>query len=65
MALPDENRASIYFIAFDIAAAKFEAVRNAGGLVLAASNETELQQTLDYVLTGKILAEQPQVTPAK
>jgi hypothetical protein len=65
MALPDENRASVYFIAFDIAAERFNTVRNAGGLVLAASNETELRQTLDYVLTGKILAEQPQVTPAK
>jgi hypothetical protein len=65
MALPDENRASVYFIAFDIAAERFNAVRNAGGLVFAASNETELRQTLDYVLTGKILAEQPQVTPTK
>jgi hypothetical protein len=27
--------------------------------VLAASNETDLKGTLDYVLSGKILAEQP------
>lgn len=65
MALPDEHRASVYFIAFDIAAERFNSVRDAGGLVLAASNETELQQTLDYVLTGKILAEQPQAVPGK
>jgi VWA domain-containing protein len=56
---PEQNRASAYFVAFDIAAAKFNPVRDAGGLVLGASNETELKSTLDYVLTGKILAEQP------
>jgi len=55
----DQERASAYFIAFDIAAAKFNTVRDAGGLVLGASNEPELKSTLDYVLTGKILAEQP------
>jgi hypothetical protein len=56
---PDQDRASTYFVAFDVAAAKFNPVRDAGGLVLAASNEPELKSTLDYVLTGKILAEQP------
>jgi hypothetical protein len=56
----DQDRASIYFVAFDIAATKFNPVRDAGGLVLAASNETELKGTLDYLLTGKILAEQPE-----
>jgi hypothetical protein len=56
----DQDRASIYFVAFDIAAAKFNLVRDAGGLVLAASNETELKGALEYLLTGKILAEQPQ-----
>ena len=55
----DMDRASIYFVAFDVAAAKFNSVREAGGLVLAASNETDLKGTLDYLLTGKILAEQP------
>jgi Ca-activated chloride channel homolog len=55
----DKDRASIYFVAFDIAAEKFNSVRDAGGLILAASNETELKGTLDYLLTGKILAEQP------
>ena len=55
----DTDRASIYFVAFDVAASKFNSVRDAGGLVLAASNETDLKGTLDYLLTGKILAEQP------
>ena len=54
-----EERASIYFVAFDVAATKFDSVRDSGGLVLAASNETDLQGTLDYLLSGKILAEQP------
>jgi len=55
----ETDRASIYFVAFDVAAAKFNSVKDSGGLVLAASNETELKGTLDYLLTGKILAEQP------
>ena len=55
----EKDRASIYFVAFDVAASKFNAVRESGGLVLAASNETDLKGTLDYLLTGKILAEQP------
>jgi hypothetical protein len=56
----ENDRASIYFVAFDVASSKFDSVRDAGGLVLAASNETDLRGTLDYLLTGKILAEQPQ-----
>lgn len=60
----EENRASVYLIAFDVAEAKFAPVREAGAMVLAASNENELQTTADYILTGKILAEQPE-TPKK
>ena len=56
----EKARASIYFVAFDVAAAKFNEVKDSGGLVLAASNETDLKGTLDYLLTGKILAEQPE-----
>ncbi len=62
--LPDEDRSSVYFIAFDVAASRFDAIRDAGGLVLPASSGTELEQALDYILTGKILAEQP-ATPAR
>lgn len=57
--LPEESRPAVYFVAFDIAAERFRPLRDAGAMVLAASNGTELQQTLDYILTGKILAEQP------
>jgi Mg-chelatase subunit ChlD len=53
------DRASIYFVAFDVAASKFNRVRDSGALVLAAANETDLKGTLDYLLTGKILVEQP------
>jgi len=56
----ENARASIYFVAFDVAAEKFNSVRDSGGLILAASNETDLKGTLDYLLTGKILAEQPE-----
>jgi hypothetical protein len=63
--LPDDQIANVYFFAFDVAANKFNKVRDAGGLVLAATNEQGLQQTLDYVLAGKILVEQPEIPGAK
>ncbi|MBI3830631.1 MAG: VWA domain-containing protein [Planctomycetes bacterium] len=58
-ALPEEKRASVYFVAFDTDAKAFEPVRNAGGLVMSAANAQELHDTLQYVFTGKILVEQP------
>jgi Mg-chelatase subunit ChlD len=61
--IPEGERASLYFIAFDTGADQFTAVKDAGGLVLAASSGGDLKQTLDFVLTGKILVEQP-VAPA-
>ncbi|MGH9310952.1 MAG: vWA domain-containing protein [Vicinamibacterales bacterium] len=54
---PDAERPSMYFVAFDIEARRFNAVREAGGLVLAAANGKELNDTLDMLLTGKILIE--------
>jgi len=54
---PESERPSIYFVAFDIEAAKFSGVRDAGGLVLAAANARELNDTLDGLLRGKILVE--------
>ena len=55
---PEAERPSIYFVAFDIAESRFAAVRDAGGLVLAAANAKELNDTLDALLRGKILVEQ-------
>jgi Ca-activated chloride channel homolog len=54
---PEAERPSIYFVAFDIEASQFSGVKNAGGLVLAAANARELNDTLDSLLRGKILLE--------
>jgi len=54
---PELERPSIYFVAFDIEATRFSEVRDAGGLVLAAANAKELNDTLDTLLRGKILLE--------
>jgi Mg-chelatase subunit ChlD len=58
----EQDRASIYFVAFDINAERFNAVRDAGGLVLTASDERDLNLTLGYLLSGKILVEDPNTT---
>jgi len=57
MRRPEAERPSVYFVAFDISASRFDAVRNAGGLVLEAADAKELNETLDFLLTGKILVE--------
>jgi Mg-chelatase subunit ChlD len=54
---PDAERPAIYFVAFDVEADRFSRVRDAGGLVLSAANATELNDTLDTLLRGKILVE--------
>jgi Mg-chelatase subunit ChlD len=54
---PDAERPAIYFVAFDVEAQRFSRVRDAGGLVLSAANATELNDTLDTLLRGKILVE--------
>jgi Mg-chelatase subunit ChlD len=54
---PDAERPAIYFVAFDVDASRFSGVREAGGLVLSAANATELNNTLDTLLRGKILVE--------
>ena len=55
---PEAERPSLYFVAFDIAAERFNRVRDAGTLVLAAANGKELSSTLDALLTGNILIEE-------
>lgn len=54
---PEAERPSIYFVAFDIEARRFERVREAGALLLGASNARELNSTLDSLLRGQILIE--------
>ena len=56
---PETSRTGVYFIAFDVEESVFSPVKDAGGLVLTASSEADLNQTIDFILTGKILAEQP------
>lgn len=54
---PEAERPSIYFVAFDVDASRFNGLRDAGGLVLSAANARELNDTLDMLLKGKILLE--------
>jgi Mg-chelatase subunit ChlD len=54
---PDAERPSMYFVAFDIEEERFAALRDAGSLVLSAANARELNNTLDVLLSGKILVE--------
>ena len=54
---PDAERPSIYFVAFDVDANRFSRVRDAGGLILPAANATELNTTLDTLLSDRILVE--------
>jgi hypothetical protein len=54
---PADERPSIYFVAFDIAASRFSQVRDNGGLVLGAATGKELGDTLDALLRGRILIE--------
>jgi hypothetical protein len=54
---PEAERPSLYFVAFDIDARRFERVREAGSLVLGAADARELNATLDSLLRGQILLE--------
>lgn len=51
------ERPSVYFVAFDVAASRFDAFRDEGGRVVAATNAQELNDALDFLLTGKTLIE--------
>jgi Mg-chelatase subunit ChlD len=55
--LPEEHRSAVYVIAFDVAAATFKEVKEAGWMVLPASNAGELKRTLDILIGEKILLE--------
>lgn len=54
---PEAERPSTYFVAFDVDARRFARVRDAGALVLSAGSATELNDTLDSLLRGRILIE--------
>jgi prepilin-type N-terminal cleavage/methylation domain-containing protein len=59
---PDAVRASLYFIAFDVDAAAFAEVKNAGGMLLSARSGAELAATFDELLSDQILVEAPRET---
>jgi Mg-chelatase subunit ChlD len=54
---PEVERPSMYFVAFDLDARRFERVKEAGSLVLGAADARELNATLDSLLRGQILLE--------
>ena len=54
---PEAERPSLYFVAFDIEASRFNRVKDAGALVLGAANAKELNSRLDALLRGNILLE--------
>jgi Mg-chelatase subunit ChlD len=54
---PESERPSLYFVAFDIEAARFSNVKDSGALVLGAANAHDLNSTLDALLRGNILLE--------
>jgi Mg-chelatase subunit ChlD len=58
-ALPEKDRAALYFIAFDIDASTFSAIKEKGAMVLPAANEKDLLGTLEFLISGEILLEQP------
>ena len=59
---PEEAKASLYFVAFDVDAAAFSPVKKAGALLLSAKSGTELAATFDELLSDRILVEAPRVT---
>ena len=62
---PDDARASLYFVAFDVDAEAFAAVKNSGALLLSAKSGAELAATFDELLSDRILVEAPRETVEK
>jgi Mg-chelatase subunit ChlD len=59
---PEEAKASLYFVAFDVDAEAFAPVKKAGALLLSAKSGTELAATFDELLSDRILVEAPRAT---
>lgn len=49
---------SVHFVAFDIAAKAFDAVKKQGATVVAAADEKQLNSQLDFIMQRKILLEE-------
>jgi hypothetical protein len=54
---------SVHFVAFDVDAKVFEGVKKLGATVVGASNESQLNAQLGFILEKKILLEDEE--PAK
>jgi len=59
-----QNRLSVHFIAFDVNAKVFDGVKKLGATVVGASDETQLNSQLEFILQKKILLEDEE-PPAK
>jgi Mg-chelatase subunit ChlD len=55
----EQQRAPLYFVAFDVDADAFADIKAHGGLVLPAKDGGELASTLDELLSDRILVEAP------
>lgn len=58
--LPPEEQAGVYFVAFDVEASRFNAIKKAGGAVLEARDADALDRCLDLVLEQNIILELPE-----
>jgi uncharacterized protein with von Willebrand factor type A (vWA) domain len=54
-----QGSVQVYFVAFDTSPEKFAFLKDAGGAVIGAGTGAELQQALDGIYQGRILAEAP------
>jgi hypothetical protein len=54
---------SVHFVAFDVAAKQFEAVKKLGATVVGAADEKQLNTQLEFILQRKVLLEEEE--PAK
>lgn len=52
----------VHFIAFDVDAKVFDAVKKQGATVAAAADESQLNAQLDFILQNQILLEKPSTT---
>ena len=52
-----QNRLSVHFVAFDVNAKVFDGVKKLGATVVGASDETQLNSQLEFILQKKILLE--------
>jgi hypothetical protein len=59
-----QSRLSVHFVAFDVNAKVFDGVKKLGATVVGASDETQLNSQLEFILQKKILLEDEE-PPAK